>query len=62
MKAPSETNIILSSSLIISASEARKLLGVDAKGRSDDEISRDILELTEIAQILIKTSNTSNLS
>lgn len=42
--------------LIISVGEARKILGVDAMGRSDDEIARDIMELTDLAQKLLNTS------
>ncbi len=56
MNTPS--NIVnLSSSLIISVGEARKILGVDAKGRSDDEITEDIMALTDLAQKLLNISN-----
>lgn len=53
MNAPSETH--LSSSLIITVGEARKILGAEAKGRSDDEIAKDIMELNEFAQLLLNT-------
>lgn len=56
MNTPSQTTINLSSSLLISVGEARKILGVDAKGRTDDEIAKDILELTDLAQKLLNTS------
>jgi hypothetical protein len=46
----------LTSSLIISVGEARKVLGVDAKGRTDDEIAKEVLELTDLAQKLLNTS------
>lgn len=59
MSAPSQTFDNLSSSLIISIGEARKILGVDAKGQTDDEIAKEILELTDLAQILLNTSNLS---
>jgi hypothetical protein len=56
MSAPSLTISNLSSSLIISVGEARKILGVDAKGRSDDEVAKEVLELTDLAQKLLNTS------
>lgn len=46
----------LGASLIISVGEARKILGVDAKGRTDDEIAQEVLELTDLAQKLLNTS------
>ena len=49
-------NSSLSSSLIISVGEARKILGVDANGRTDDEIAQEILEMSKLAQILLNTS------
>jgi hypothetical protein len=44
------------SNLIISVGEARKIIGVDAKGRTDDEVAKEVLELTDLAQKLLNTS------
>lgn len=45
---------LLTSNLIISVGEAKKLLGQDGRGYSKDEITNQIFLLTEIAQKLIK--------
>ncbi len=42
--------------LIISVGEARKILGKDDSSLADEQISRYILELTQIAQELLNTS------
>lgn len=42
--------------LIISVGEARKLLGVDAKGLTDDDIAQFVISLTDIAPELLNTS------
>ncbi len=46
-------------SLIISLKEARKIIGVDARTLSDDELMVAILQLTELASDLLKSSNIS---
>jgi len=46
----------LANGLIISVGEARKILGADSNGRSDDEIAVIILELTQLGQELLNTS------
>ena len=56
MNTPSIDTTNLSSSLIISVGEARKLLGVDANGLTDDELAQAILEMTDLAQKLLNTS------
>lgn len=43
----------LAGGLIISVGEARKILGADAKGRSDDELIAEIYELSEVAQAIL---------
>lgn len=47
----------LSNGLIISVKEARKLVGKDFEGLSDDEVASKILVLTDLAQKLLNTSN-----
>ena len=44
----------LAEGLIISVGEAKKVLGKDAKGLSDDEIAEHILLFADLAQTLIK--------
>jgi hypothetical protein len=46
----------LSDCLIISIKEARKLLGVGGDELSDDELAATILELTQLAQELLKVT------
>lgn len=46
----------LASTLIISAGEARKILGADAKDMTDEEITLFVIQLQEIARMLIFTS------
>ena len=46
----------LSSSLIITVGEARKILGADANNRTDEQIAKEIIELNELAHILLNTS------
>ena len=40
--------------LIISTKQARKLLGRDAKGLSDDEIEAVIITLTDLAAVFLR--------
>ena len=54
--------IELVNGLIISIKEAKKLVGKDFDGLSDDEVASKIIALTDLAQTLLNTSNTSNLS
>lgn len=56
-----QTNLGLSeiqalNNLIISIGEARKILGKDAYGLRDDQITGYILELTQLAQELLNVS------
>lgn len=44
----------LESALIISLKEARKIMGVDARTLSDDELTMEIWRLMEIAPDLLK--------
>jgi hypothetical protein len=44
------------SGLIISVGEARKLLGKDARGLTDDDIALYVMSLTEIAPELLNAS------
>lgn len=46
----------LASMLIISAGEARKILGADAKDMTEEDIVLLIVQLQEIARMLIYTS------
>lgn len=46
----------LAATLIISVGEARKTLGADAKGMSDDDIALYVYALQEIAPKLLYTS------
>jgi hypothetical protein len=53
-KAPKQpTAAQLTGGLIISVGEARKVIGEDAKGLTDDELIMKIYELTELAQKLL---------
>ncbi len=45
----------LESALIISLKEARKIMGVDARTLSDDELTVEIWRLMEIASDLLKS-------
>ena len=46
----------LESALIISLKEARKIMGVDARTISDDELTMEIWRLMEIAPDLLKSA------
>lgn len=46
----------LESALIISLKEARKIMGVDARTLSDDELTMEIWQLMEIASDLLKSA------
>lgn len=46
----------LESALIISLKEARKIMGVDARALSDDELTMEIWRLMEIAPDLLKST------
>lgn len=46
----------LEDALIISLKEARKIMGVDARTLSDDELTMEIWRLMEIAPDLLKSA------
>jgi hypothetical protein len=51
----------LESALIISVKEARKIMGVDARTFSDDELAMEIWLLMEIAPDLLKSAHISGI-
>jgi hypothetical protein len=50
----------LADSLIISVGEARKILGTEANGLSDEELVVTIYELSELAQAMLKATLSSS--
>ena len=50
----------LEAALIISLKEARKIMGVDARTFSDDELTMEIWRLMEIAPDLLKSAHISD--
>ena len=56
-----QSKLTTNDSLIISVGEARKLLGIDGQGMTDEELSAEIALLQELAIEVIKIKNIEKL-